>query len=136
MANAFYPAGRTSIADGTLDLIANTFKVVALDATYTYNAAHTVVDDLTGTLGTATTLTGKSWLSDAVFDADDVSYPDVDPGETVRRLVFFVDTGDTATSRLVAYADTENDGTPISIDGTGAPIPILWDNGSLRIFRL
>jgi hypothetical protein len=136
MANAFYPSGRLAIADQSVDLITDTLKVVACTSTYTYSSTHSVHADLSGIVGTATALAGKTWALDAIFDADDISYPDVAAATIVTRLVFFVDTGVSASSPLICYMDQEDDGTPINITGTGAPIPILWDNGAFKIFRL
>lgn len=143
MANQVYPNGRTSIVNQEIDLLSDTVKIVAVDATYAFSTAHQYLTDLTGTLGTAQALTGKtintltvgSSLVGGIFDADDLSYAGVAMGDTVRGFVIYQDTGVAGTSRLVAYMNQENDGSSINVASTGAAIPVLWDNGPKRIFR-
>lgn len=136
MPNALYPTGRTAICNQTLNLVTAATKIVAVSASYVFSVAHSMRDDLTGELGTATALTGEAWLNDGIFDADNVSYPDVDPPDVVAGFVLFVDTGDPATSPLVAYIVESTGGMPISVAGTGAPIPVMFSDSPNRVFRI
>lgn len=138
MANALFPLGRRKFLLGQIDWEGDTFKVVALGATINEVTRETMefASELSGALGTATTLTGTTALADGVADADDVSYPDVGIGDTVLALVIFKDTGVAATSPLIYYADENDDTTAISRSGDGANISILWSSTADRVFRL
>lgn len=138
MSNTLYPSALDAFAEGEIDWEdgAADFTVYLLDDSYTYNAAHNFLDDVTGILGTPQVLTGRTVLTGGVCDADDLNYPDVSIGETVRAVLIAVDTGTPATSPLVYFADVNNDTTPISYAGNGASIPLVWSAASARVFRL
>lgn len=134
--NTLYPTGRTAILAGDIDWDADDFVLYLLSDTYTYDAAHQYGDELTGVLGTPQPLTGCTVVNDGIADADDLTYPDVEIGDTVTRMVILKDTGSLATSPLIYYADTNNDTTPMSRPGNGAGIPIVWSGSANRIFKI
>lgn len=138
MSNTLYPAALDAFANGDIDWNdgSTTFKVYLLDDSYTYNAAHDFFNDVTGVLGTPQTLTGRTILTGGICDADDVSYPGVEIGETVSAVLIAIDTGTAGTSRLIYFADTNNDTTPIARAGNGADIPLVWSSAPSRVFRL
>lgn len=136
MSNTLYPSALDAFANGDIDWNdpGTTFKVYLLDSSYSYSAAHDFLNDVTGILGTPQALTGRTILSGGVCDADDVSYPDVNIGETVARIVIAIDTGTPSTSRLIYFADSNNDTTPIARAGDGSAIPLVWTGSG--VFRL
>lgn len=130
---AVYPSALEQLLQ-SLDLSAVTVKVLAVDSDYTYSAAHDFLDDVAGAarLGTAVTLAGKTYTS-GLFSASAITYTGVAVGETIKGLIFYVDTGVEATSRLIAFDDQNADGSPMNFAGTGAGIPISWPNGIFSI---
>lgn len=54
-------------------------------------------------------------------------------GDQSEALVIYKDTGDAATSPLIAYIDTA---TGLPITPNGADITINWDTGANKIFKL
>src|SRR5262245_17317408 len=135
MANAIYPKYKEALLDGSTNIDVNdgTVKVALVDTgTYTYNAAHDFLDDLSGVVGTAQTI-GNTTVTNGVFDGDDVTFSSVS-GNSVEALVIYIDTGSAGTSRLVAYIDTGVTGLPVTPNGGN--ITVTWDNGSNKIFAL
>lgn len=118
MANAIYPNFKEALMDGSAntDMSGGTVKAALVDTgTYTYSAAHTFLSDLTGTVGTAQTLTTKTF-TDGTFDSDNPTWPSV-TGATVEAFVLYIDTGVAGTSRLIAYLDTGQTGLPVTPNG-------------------
>lgn len=136
MANKLYDKAREAFANGDIDLLNDTIKVVLIDtADYTVDLAnHDFLDDIPAAarVGTPVALTNKSTTA-GVFDADDVTFTSV-TGDICEALVIYQDTGVEATSRLIAYIDTATSGLPVTPNG--GDIVITWDNGSNRIFKL
>jgi hypothetical protein len=125
MASALYPIGKKAILDADIDLLSDTIKAVLIDTgTYTYSAAHDFYNDLSGVVGTAVTLGTKS-TTGGTFDAADSTFTAVS-GATVEAIVIFKDTGNTATSPLIAYIDT---GSGLPVTPNGGDITVVW-NGS------
>jgi hypothetical protein len=130
MSNAIPPATAVAILDEFIT--GKTFRVVCLGAGYTYSSAHEFADDLTDELGTPQSLTGVTILSTAWFDADDVTYPGVNPGDTINYVVIYDWTsGVPGTSRVVAFMDTNDDTTLIDRDGDGGNTYIKWPTGGI-----
>ena len=133
MANAIYPAAKDSFLKGEIDLIDDTIKIALVDTgTYTYNAAHDFYNDLSGVIGTPVAL-GSKTVSSGVFDAADATFTTPSSGTSVEALVIYKDTGNTATSNLIAYIDT---GTGLPFTSNGADVDIVFDSGSNKIFAL
>ncbi len=133
MANALYAKAKEGFLSGAINLSSDTIKVALVDTgTYTVNiSAHDFYNDVTGVVGTPATLSSKS-VTNGVFDAADVTFTAVS-GATVEALIIYQDTGNTATSRLIAYIDTA---TGLAVTPNGGDITITWDNGSSKIFAL
>lgn len=133
MANAIYPKYKQALLDdnGTIDLNDSTVKVALVDTgTYTYSTSHEFLTDLSGTVGTAQTINNTT-VTDGLFDGDNVTYTAV-TGNSVEALVIYIDTGSSATSRLVAYIDTSVTGLPVTPNG--GDISITWNASG--IFQL
>lgn len=135
MANQLYEKGRSAFLRGEIDWESDTIKVALLDGTYTRDASDEFASDLTGVLATAT-LAGCTVLDDGIADADDAVVSGVLLGDTVERVVFYKDTGSAGTSPLIYYADENDDTTPISRDGDGGAITLVFSNSATRCFRI
>ena len=131
-----WPTARDKFAEGLIDWDGDSFLLVALDSTYTYDAAHEFRDDLTGVLGTAS-LVNTSIASGGACDADDTSLSGPTVGQTVRAIAICKDTGVAATDDLIYFASTQTDGTNILRVSDGVnPITFVWSNSITRIFRV
>lgn len=117
MSNALYPKWKEAISQGTANSsLTGTVKVALVDTgTYTYSVAHEFQTSLTGVVGTAQTLGSKTYTN-GVFDAADPTFPSVS-GNTAEAIVIYIDTGSSATSRLVSYVDTGVTNLPVTPNG-------------------
>ena len=132
MSSALYDKGREGFLDGSIDWDTDTIKACLVDTgTYTFNAAHDFLDDVSGIVATSGALSGKS-ATGGVADAADVTFSAVS-GSSVEAIILFKDTGVAATSRLIAYIDT---GTGLPVTPNGGDITVAWDNGANKIFKL
>lgn len=114
MASAVYPIYLQEVIQGTSNTsLGGTVKIIGVTSGYTYNSAHNFHDDLSNTVGTAQTL-GSKTFTNGVFDAANATFTAVAGGSTINAFVIYVDTGSSATSRLVAYIDGF---TPIATNG-------------------
>lgn len=135
MANKLYDNARDQFLRGNLDWVNITGKAVMIDTTeYTLDAAlHQHLDDIPSAARVATaTLTGKTASGGGVADASDVTFTAVS-GAEVGALAIYEDSGDEATSRLIAWIDS---GGGLPITPNGSDILIKWDDGPDKIFRL
>lgn len=126
MANALYPKWKEQLLQFTANnnLSSGTVKVALVDTgTYTYSASHQYLSSLTGVVGTAQTI-GSKTFTNGVFDGADVTFTTV-TGNSVEALVIYIDTGNAATSPLVAYIDTSVTGLPVTPNG--GDIAITWN---------
>lgn len=134
MANALYAKGKEKILSAAINFSSDTLKVRLVKNTYAQNLTTdefvSLVTKVTGT--TDQLLTGKT-VTGGVFDANDVTFTAVPAGETSEGVVIYKDTGDEATSPVLAYIDTIT-GFPLATNG--GDITIQWDNGTYKIFSL
>ena len=133
MANAIYPLYKQALLDASanVDINDGTVKVALVDTgVYTYSASHEFLTSLSGVVGTAQTI-NHTTVTNGLFDGDNVTYTAVS-GNTVEALVIYIDTGSSATSRLVAYIDTSVTGLPVTPNG--GDITISWNASG--IFQL
>lgn len=134
MANKLYPKFKQGLLSGQFNLPTDTLKVVLVDtADYTYSDAHQYLADVpvAAREEISAALTAKT-VTDGVFDADDVSFA-LASGDPSEALILYKDTGDPATSPLMAYIDTAT-GLPIILNG--GPVNVVWPVGASRIFAL
>jgi hypothetical protein len=134
MANSLYGLYKQKRLEGLISLLTGDIKVVLVDtATYTVNID---VDEFLSDIAvgervaTSANLTSKTTTL-GVFDAADITFPSVS-GDTSEALVLYLDTGNAATSTLIAYIDSAT-GLPVTLNGTD--VPIVWDNGANKIFK-
>lgn len=135
MANAVYGKGREKFLNGDIDWANDDIKAVLVDT-----AAYAVSIDsdeylssipagdriaTSGNLASKTSTLG-------VADAADITFSTV-TGDVSEAIVLYKDTGDAATSPLIAYIDTA---TGLPITPNGGDITISWDSGANKIFKL
>ncbi len=139
MANDLFSTARDAFLGGEIDWADGgvTVTVAALSSTLDSTDLATMgfADELSDVEDTAT-VSGRAILSGGIADADDTSFASVGVGVTIVAIAIYLDTGTPATSQLIAYADTNDDSTPMSRTSTGAAIPLLWSNSTNRVFRL
>jgi hypothetical protein len=133
--NTIYPLAREKFLTGAFDWSSDDIKVVLLDNTYTYSAAHEFLTDLTGVVATSGNLTGKT-TTGGVADADDLTFPALVAGDTIVSVVIYRDTGLAATSDLITFMGTSASGVAISRITDGNDVVLRWSNAATRIFRL
>lgn len=135
MANALYDLARQAFLTGGLSWTADDVKVVLVDTgAYTVDLAnHQYLSSIAAgaRIATSSNLTNKT-ATGGVADADDVTLTAV-TGVQSEALVLYKDTGNAATSPLIAYIDTS---TGLPITPNGADIIISWNNGTNKIFKL
>jgi hypothetical protein len=136
MANALYDKGRQGFLEGSIDWDSDTIKAVLIDeALYTVDLAnHDNLDDVPAgaRVGTPQTLTGKT-VTNGVADAADITFPAVPLHDPVEAILIYQDTGNEATSRLIAYI---NSATGLPVTPNGGDIAVQWDNGANKIYKL
>lgn len=125
MANALYPKWKEELIQGTSGTsLTGTLKCALVDTgTYTYNSAHDFYDDVSGVVGTPQTIGTKTYTN-GVLDGDNVTFTAVS-GNTVEALILYLDTGSSATSRLIAYIDSSVTGLPVTPNG--GDITVSWN---------
>lgn len=141
MANALYPLFKQACLSGGVDFSgspSDVVKFVFVNLTgspgYTYSAAHEFLDDIPAGARVATSdaLANKS-VTTGIFNADDNTVSTVS-GDNIEAIIIFIDTGNEATSRLVAYIDTNYTGLPCTPNG--GDIKVQWPNDANKIFSL
>lgn len=102
-------------------------------SSYTYDSTDEFVADLGAVDNGRSAALGSKTLTNGVFDAAD-STLNATAGTASNALVLFIHTGSDATARLLAYIDSAV-GLPFTPEASQT-CPIVWDNGSNRIFAL
>lgn len=135
MANTLYDKARERFLRGQINWDTDTVKVCLVDKNvYTPNfTTHEYLSDVSGSavIAPGVTLTAKSSASGAA-DANDVTFSAVSGAES-EALILYKDTGDPATSPLIALIDSA---TGLPITPNGGDIIVVWDNGANKIFKL
>ncbi|HHL39621.1 MAG TPA: hypothetical protein ENJ37_03875 [Deltaproteobacteria bacterium] len=132
MPDVIYNSFKKDIMNGSIDLGADTIKVMLVDSSYVPDQdLHTVKSDVTGevtgagyTAGGAAlankTVTQDNVDNEGVFDADDVTW--ANSTITARGAVLYKDTGAPSTSPLICYMDFGADKT-----SSGGDFTIQWN---------
>lgn len=126
MANALWPLWKQALLEFTAnnDLDGQTVKAALVTAGYTYSGSDQYYSSVSASVvGTPQTI-GSKTFANGVFDGADVTYTAV-TGSQVVAIVIYIDTGNTATSPLVAYIDTGVTNLPVTPNG--GDIAITWD---------
>ncbi|MDD2711293.1 MAG: hypothetical protein PHU77_00095 [Simplicispira sp.] len=132
MANTFYPKGAQKILGGQIDLSAHTISAALVPSGYTYSTTHEFLSDAGTVVGTPVDLANKS-ITGGIFDADDLNFGALAPGNTVKALVLFKNSGSPSTSPLLCYLDEV---TGFSFSTNGGAVLIPWSNGAAKILSL
>ena len=136
MANAIYDKYKEALLSGSSDSALSTSNVVVSllnSDVEVYTSTDQFYSDVTTANGVIATVALQDiTVSDGVFDANNVTFESVSEQTECEALLFWIDTGNTATSRLIAYMDTNIDGLPITPDGSN--VDITWSTDG--IFKL
>lgn len=127
--NVWYPLTLEKLCQGLIDLDGGTVMVRALDSSYVYDPAHEFLDDTTGALGTDDTLAGKDFTGGVWTATPNPSITGVNAPDVVVAVLYYIDTGVTATSPLILFNDGAAGGGGINYPGDGNPITIALPSG-------
>jgi hypothetical protein len=140
MANALFDAYRNVVVQGTMtDLSTATVKAMFVD--HADDVPSTSADDFINDILSAArvpaiascpVLSSKTFgvVGVGVFDAADTTFPLLS-GDQSESLILFVDTGNEATSRLLAYWDTA---TGLPITPNGGDVIVQWNASGIYRF--
>ena len=126
MSNALYGKGKEAFLGADIDWLADNIKVVLVDtAAYTPNFS---TDDFLADIPSGDRIATSGNLASktstlGVADAADVTFTAV-TGDVSEALVIYKDTGNEATSPLIAYIDTA---TGLPVTPNGGDITIEWN---------
>jgi hypothetical protein len=127
MTKALAASYRAALLDNGVDIITGDVKIVALDNTYTYNAAHDFLDDIGGgsIVATSGNLASKT-ATGGTFDSADISIGSPAPGDTITQFWLYRDSGSAATSELIYYFNEDASAAAISLatDGTAKTVVV------------
>lgn len=126
MANALYPKWKEQLLQFTANnnLSAGTVKVALVTSGYTYSSSDQYYSSVSASVvGTPQTI-GSKTFTNGVFDGADVTFTAVSGSQAVS-LVLYIDTGNAATSPLVAFIDTSVTNLPVTPNG--GDISITWN---------
>jgi hypothetical protein len=132
MANVLFSNFKELLLGGDIDLANDTIKITLVDtADYTFDDAHTAFSSVPSGARVSTTTLASKTIASGIFDAADPVFSGV-TGDVSEALVVWKDTGNEATSPLIAYIDTVTIGFPVT--PTGGDITIVLNSAGL--FRL
>jgi hypothetical protein len=133
MANALYPKAKEAFLAADIDMQVDTIKIALVDTgEYSYDNAHQYRSDISNNAVISTATLANKTVVSGVFDADDATFTSVS-GANCEALIIFQDTGNQATSRLIAYIDSA---TGLPILPNGGDITVAFSSGSSKIFSL
>jgi hypothetical protein len=137
VANSLALSFRSALLTADIDPIADNIKVVVVDNTYTFNTAHDNLDDVgAGTrIATSGNLANKT-STDGYFNSDDVTLSALPAGDTIVGLWVYKDSGAEATSKLMAWYDTNAAAAAISVATNGGDVVISPSNSPAGWFRV
>lgn len=135
MANTLYANCRQLFLEAQINWMTDTIKCILVDSgNYTAQTeTHKFLSDISSSARVTqpVTLTAKSTAGGAA-DAADCTFTAVS-GNSIEAIVIYKDTGDEATSPLVAWIDTA---TGLPLTPNGGDVIVTWDNGTNKIFRV
>lgn len=139
MANGLYEKGKEKFLAGDILWKASgghNFSAALIDTgNYSVDLVnHEFFSSVTGTLfyNSSVFLTGTT-NTNGVADANDWTWGTVPAGIQMEAMVIYRNTGDPATSPLIAYIDTA---TGLPVTPNGGTISFTVDSGSSKLFKL
>lgn len=135
MANSKYLLGLQDQLEGSIAMLTDNIKINLVTSAYTpnYTTDHFLSVIPGGAIvATSTNLASKSTTL-GTFNAANVTLGSVTAGSTVVRIVLYKDTGNAATSPLLAAFDSY---TNLPVVTNGGDIIVQWDSGTDKIFTL
>lgn len=136
MANALYAKAKEAFLEGNIDLTDDAIKICFVKSGYTVNLnSDQYLSSIPSSevAATSSTLLNRT-TTNGIFDAENVTVEDYGTSG-FSYLIIFKDTGNTATSPLIAYIDTA-DGLPVSSTSSTISITINWSDAISKIFSL
>ena len=135
MGNAVYDKGRQKFLEGSIAWLTDTITAVIVDINdYVVNlASHEFLSDVPvgARVATSPALTAKTTTA-GVADCADITFTAVS-GDVAEGMVVIKDTGNAATSPLIAYLDTA---TGLPVYPTGGDVVVVVDAGPNKLFKL
>lgn len=132
MANAIYKSFKAALMRGEVDLLNDPVRVALVsDSLFDFNDHHSVLSDVSGVVSTGA-LSAKLVMN-GTFGAGSTLVANSLSGQTVYSLVLFSDSGNPATSDLIAFFDS-GVGLPLYLQGSD--VTIVWPDTGARIFEL
>lgn len=111
--NPLYPAGKSALLRGEMNLLTDTFK--AQLAGYTFDPTHATAADIGGAVGEPALVVVTDVADGAAF-ADDVTFLAVGGTDEVTAVIVYLDTGDPTTSTLLTCINRRADAVPLAIE--------------------
>lgn len=135
MVNALYDKGREAFLNAGISFSADTIKMVLIDVTnYTVDLAnHQYLSSIpvAARVAISAALTSKT-STNGVANAANPTFTAV-TGSSAEAIVIYKDTGNEATSPLIAYIDNAG---AMTVTPNGNDIPVLIDTGVNHLFKL
>lgn len=133
MANQLYPKAKEAFLNAEIDMVENTIVIALVDTdAYSFSTNHQHRSDISNEAVISTAQLANKTIALGVFDADDATFTSV-TGANAEALIIFQDTGNAATSRLIAFIDSA---TGLPILPNGGDITVAFSSGANRIFSL
>lgn len=117
---AVYMAGRDAMLRGQVDFMADTIKVALVGDDFTFDDTDETLSDVT-VLAVDHVVLSPTAVTNGRVTVEDVTFPSV-TGADIGGLVVYKDTGDPATSTLIAAIDGRADTVPLDITPNGGDI--------------
>jgi hypothetical protein len=131
MSNAWFRKGAQAVGLAEIDFEGDTIKVALIDAAYVESlSSDEFYADISASVLSTPQILANATFTDGVLDGDDVTFPAVTAGDVAQAVVIYKDTGNEATSRLIAWID-ELTGFPAAT--TGGDMTIRWSGGADKI---
>ena len=122
MASGMYVFGKSQQMRGNIDLINDNISVVAVSSAYTPDlSSHEYQNDIPDAAQIGEVELEGNAIVGSTFFANSATIAEPDAGKVNNAVVVFNNTGNTATSQLIAYLEV----TEITTDGT--PLVVDWD---------
>jgi hypothetical protein len=113
-----YPAGKTAMLRGQLDMMADTIRAQLVSSPY--EPTDEVIADVTGLIGSSVIITGIDVVNGQAT-ADDITFPAVGGSTHVTGVVLYKDGG-----TLISFSDQRADTVPIDITPNGGDITMTY----------